>query len=199
MRAARILLSLRGMRGASPISILALFAAPLAAHAGGGYVSAGIGSGAGLGGQLSESFQTEDNRSARFSLGQRVGPVAVEASLFGAGMVGESQMVGVGADYDTLSVGVDLKYYFTLAGPLELYPKAGLNKTWLLEPTGASSDYDGTGWDLGGGLQFTFDSPVAMAALWLDFTHQRTDLRDSSRPDLDGQVSMLTLGLSLGI
>ena len=180
------------------LPLVATLAAAPVARAGGGYVSGGYGGGAGLDGTISSSFTTHDSNSARFSLGQRVGPVALEASLFGAGLIGSGDFVGNGAEYDTLSVGVDLKYYFTLVGPLELYPKVGLNKTWLMAPAGSRHDYDGTGWDLGGGVQFTFDTPATMLAAWLDYTHQRTDLRDPGKRDLDGQVGMLTLGVSLG-
>jgi hypothetical protein len=185
---------------------LALLLAPLAvtlaaapaAHAGGGYVSAGVGGGAGLDGNISESFSTSDSNSARFSLGQRIGPVAIEASLFGAGLIGRGQFVGNGAEYDTLSLGVDLKYFLSLVGPLELYPKIGLNKTWLMEPAGSQHDYDGTGWDLGAGLQFTFDTEASMVAAWLDYTHQDTDLEDGNKRDLGGEVGMLTIGLTIG-
>src|SRR5690606_15763370 len=171
--------------------------APLAAHAGGGYISAGMGGGAGLDGELGTFFTTEDSGSARLSLGQRIGPVALEASLFGAGLVGQRAYVGMDAEYDTLTAGVDLKYYIGLTGPLEIYGKAGLNKTWLMEPDGVQHDYDGRGWDLGGGVQFTIDTPMAMAAVWLDFTHLRTELREEGRRRLDGRMNMLTLGVSL--
>src|SRR5687768_8869545 len=89
-----------------PLALVLAAAAP-AAHAGGGYVSAGVGGGAGLDGNIDRSFSPEDSTSARFSLGQRVGPVALEASLFGAGLIGRGDYVGDGAEYDTLSLGVD--------------------------------------------------------------------------------------------
>ena len=181
----------------APLAVT-LAAAP-AARAGGGYVSAGLGPGAGLDGNISESFSTSDSNSARLSLGQRIDNVALEASLFGAGLIGTDQLTGIGAEYDTLSLGVDLKYFFGLSGPLELYPKIGLNKTWLQEPSGSNLDYDGTGWDLGAGLQFTFDTESTMIAAWIDYTRQYTDLDDSNRQrDLGGEVGMLTLGLSVG-
>ena len=169
------------------------------ARAQAGYVSAGIGGGANLGGTIGTSFQTEESSSGRVGIGQRIGPVAVEASLFGAGMIGQSNYVGVGQEYDTLSAGVALKYYVSLAGPLELYGKGGINKTWLQEPDGSPHDYDGRGWDLGGGLQFSFAGILNRTGIWLDFTHQETELRDADKAELDGSVRMLTLGLSVGI
>ena len=181
------------------VLVLGLICAAPAARAGGAYISAGLGNGAGLSGSLDQNFDAKDTSSGRLSLGQRVGPVALEASLFGSDLVGQTRMVGVGGDYSTLSVGVDLKYYVGLVGPLELYGKGGLNKTWLQAPGNMRLNYDGRGWDLGGGLQFTIDLPVTMAAVWLDYTHQSTDLRDPARTrSLDGGLDMVSLGVSIG-
>ena len=166
------------------------------AHADGGYISAGLGPGAGLGGKIETSFDTDDSMNARLSLGQRLGPLALEASVFGAGMVGRGEFAGPGREYDTVSLGVDLKYMFgILATPLELYPKIGLNRTWLTGGRDAV-DYDGWGWDLGAGAQFSFER----VGVWLDFTHQRTNLRSDNNVytrHLDGHLNMLALGLSV--
>jgi len=186
---------MRSARLAAPVLYAVLSAAGVA-HADGGYVSAGAGPGAGLGGDISTVFTTSESMNARLSLGQRFNQLAFEASLFGAGLVGDHDFSGHGTEYDTLSLGVDLKYYFGLIGPLELYPKIGLNRTWL---TGGRDqyDYDGVGWDLGGGLQYSFER----VAIWLDFTHQRTNLRDDNRAlpnrSLDGRLNMLSLGLAV--
>jgi hypothetical protein len=187
---------MRSTRLAAPVLIAVLSAAGGIAHADGGYISAGAGPGAGLDGNISRDFTTDDSMNARLSLGQRIGGLAIEASLFGAGLVGVNDFSGFGREYDTLSLGVDLKYYFGLIGPLEIYPKIGVNRTWL---TGGRDryDYDGIGWDLGGGLQYSFD-PVG---IWLDFTHQRTRLRDDIRNEqyriLVGRIYLLSLGLAV--
>jgi hypothetical protein len=182
-----------------PVRLAATLAVTLAtgtAWADGGYVAAGAGPGAGLDGNIAGAFRTNDSLNARLSLGHRMGPVALEASLFGAGMVGRGEFAGDGREYDTMSLGVDLKYFIGIVGPLELYPKIGVNKTWL---TGGrdSLDYDGIGWDLGLGLQYSFER----IGLWIDFTHQRTNLRDDNRAlpnrNLDGNLNMLALGLSV--
>jgi hypothetical protein len=183
------------MRLARLVPVFALFLSATA-HADGGYVSAGAGPGAGLGGDISSVFTTDDSMNARLSLGQRIQQFAFEASLYGAGLVGDSEWAGYGEEYDTLSLGVDLKYYIGLVGPLEVYPKIGVNRTWLTgEPD--RYDYDGIGWDLGAGLQLSFER----VGIWLDFTHQRTSLRDDNRnvPNrrLDGNLNMLSLGLAV--
>ena len=175
--------------------VLALFLSATA-YADGGYLSAGAGPGAGLSGNLATPFRTDDSLNARVSIGQRIEPLALEASLFGAGLVGRGDFAGAGREYDTLSLGVDLKWYFTLVGPLEIYPKIGLNRTWLTGGRDAL-DYDGWGWDLGGGLQYSFD----VVGVFLDFTHQRTSLTDDNRTlpnrSLDGRLNMLSLGLAV--
>lgn len=187
---------MRSARLAAPVLIAVLSAAGGIAHADGAYISAGAGPGAGLDGNISRDFTTDDSMNARLSIGQRIDGLAFEASLFGAGMVGTNDFSGFGREYDTLSLGVDLKYYFGLIGGLEAYPKIGLNRTWL---TGGRDryDYDGVGWDLGAGLQYSFDR----VGIWLDFTHQRTNLRDDNRAlpnrNLDGRLNMLSLGVAV--
>lgn len=179
----------------TPVLALVLASAGGIAHADGGYVSAGAGPGAGLSGNISSVFDTSDSMNARLSIGQRIEPLALEASLFGAGMVGRGEFAGEGREYDTVSLGVDLKYYLTLVGPLELYPKIGLNRTWLTGGRDAI-DYDGWGWDLGAGAQLSFER----IGIWLDFTHQRTNLRsdnDVYTRHLDGRLNMLSLGLAV--
>ncbi|HEU5060095.1 MAG TPA: outer membrane beta-barrel protein [Kofleriaceae bacterium] len=186
------------MRASRLVPVLALLLAGSGgiAHADGGYVGAGLGPGAGLAGNISTAFDTDDSMNARLAIGQRLGPVALEASLFGAGMIGRNDFAGPGREYDTVSLGVDLKYLIgILATPLEIYPKIGLNRTWL---TGGRDtlDYDGWGWDLGAGAQLDFDR----IAVWLDFTHQRTNLRsdnDAYTRHLDGRLNLLALGVSV--
>jgi hypothetical protein len=182
------------MRLARLVPVLALFLSATA-HADGGYVSAGAGPGAGLDGDISRVFETDDSMNARLALGQRLGPLALEASLFGAGMVGRNDFAGDGREYDTVSLGVDLKYLIGLVGPLEVYPKIGLNRTWLTGGRDAL-DYDGWGWDLGAGAQLSFER----IGIWLDFTHQRTNLRSDNNVytrHLDGRLNLLALGLSV--
>jgi hypothetical protein len=178
-----------------PVLALLLAASGGVARADGGYVGAGLGPGAGLDGNISTAFETDDSMNARLAIGQRLGPVALEASLFGAGMVGKGDFAGPGREYDTVSLGVDLKYLIGLVGPLEAYPKIGLNRTWLTGGRDAI-DYDGWGWDLGAGVQLDFER----VAVWLDFTHQRTNLRSDNEVytrRLDGRLNLLALGMSV--
>lgn len=188
-----------GMRTA-PILVmtLGLLAATAAEAYAGGYVGVGIGSDGDLGGSISNHFSTdEDASTSRILLGQRFGALALEASLFGSQLHGASSYAPSG-DYSTLSLGVDLKYHIGLVGGLEAYGKIGLNKTWLDSSEHSDWNYEGRGTELGLGLQYSFDLPITEVGLWLDYSRQTTELRDGVRQSLDGEISMLNLGISLG-
>lgn len=166
-----------------------------AAHA--GYISAGIGAEADLGGTLDEHFSTENTSSGRIAIGERFGAVALEASLFGTSLNGQSQLAGSG-EYSTVSMGIDLKYHIPISGSFEAFVKAGLNKTWLASAADTMSEYSGRGKELGAGVQYRLKLPITQAAIWLDYTLQDTELRSDNDRPLDGSVEMWTLGVSLG-
>lgn len=177
---------------------LALLAVPAAAQAD-GYIGAGVGANSSTGGALGAHFEAgEDADAGRLLLGQRFGIIAIEASMFGTDLRGASDMAGP-YDYSTLSLGVGLKLNLPLFLGLEGYGKAGLNKTWLRTPDARENwDYDGRGHELGGGLQLNLPLPAVDLGIWLDYSHQETELRDDDRRPLDGDIDMLTLGASLG-
>jgi hypothetical protein len=165
-----------------------------------GYIGAGIGAGGELSGDISDHFTTdEDSSSSRILVGERFGALAIEGSLFGSQLRGASGFSGEG-DFTTISLGVDLKYYIGLVGGFEGYGKIGINKTWLSGPAATDDwSYEGRGQEIGVGLQYNINLPLTQVGLWLDYTAQQTDLRDSGETqDLDGSLSMLNVGVSLG-
>lgn len=182
------------------LSTLAVAGLASPAHAG-GYISVGIGADAGLAGDMATHFTADhdDAGSGRIAIGQRVGNIAVEASLYGAALQSTTGL-GDGADYATATAGVALKYYIPLSGRLEGYGKGGLDKTWLVaDGDMRASGYAGRGYNFGGGIQFTFETGLlGSAAVWLDYTHQEFELREDGMRDLDGGTRLLTLGVSLG-
>lgn len=174
------------------LALLALAGAAGAAHAS-SYALLGLGPKAGVGGDLGDHVDG-DTRTLRFGLGQRIGPVALEGSMFGADLLGNGGAgFADGREYWTLSLGVDLKGFFTVVGPIELFGKLGLNQTWV-----QGNEMEGTGWDAGVGAQFVLDLPLGYAAVWADFTHQRLGLSDDVR-DVDGSINMVMVGASLGL
>jgi hypothetical protein len=171
--------------------LLALVLSAPAAHAG-SYIGLGIGSEAPLTGDLGDRFATTDTRHGRLVLGKRFGQLAIEGSLYGTEFTGPS---GAG-DFNTLSLGVDLKYHFGLAASFSAYLKGGLHKTWLQsgDDDPRVDSYRGGGHALGAGLQYDF----AIAALWLDYNRQSIELSSADgRADMNGGAKLLTLGLSL--
>lgn len=182
------------------LAALAVVAASAATAHAGGYVAIGAGGDADLRGDLATHFTTEGASAGRLAVGQRFGPVALEAVFFGTDLHGASAMTGQ-EDYSTMSLGVDLKYYIPLAGNLEAYVRGGLNKTWVVKGMHTEMDlgYSGRGWDLGAGLQYSFRLlPLLDAAIWADYNHQVMQLHQDGRQSLEGGANMLTIGVSLG-
>jgi hypothetical protein len=183
------------------LAAIAVIAASAGAAHAGGYVAIGAGGDADLHGDLENHFTTEGASAGRLAIGQRFGPLAVEAVLFGTDLHGASGMTGPGNDYSTMSLGVDLKYHIPLVGGLEAYGRAGLNKTWVVDGFDTTMDlgYSGRGYNLGAGLQYGFRLlPLVEAAIWADYNHQVMTLHEQGRASLEGGADMLTLGVSLG-
>jgi hypothetical protein len=166
------------------------------AHAG-GYVSAGVGGSAALRGELSSAFDSSEHESARIAVGQRIGPLGLEAAYWSAGLTGVGGFAA-GEDWTTRTLGIDLKYFVSVIGPLAAYPKLGLNRTWLDGPEFGVSDHRGGGVALGAGLEYRFvDLPLANAAVWGDYTHHRATLSDGAG-EVSGSMGLASLGLSVG-
>jgi hypothetical protein len=179
---------------------VALAALALAAPArAGGYVAVGLGPGADLGGDLKANFSGQGHSSGRLALGQRIGPFALEASLFGSDLTGTSALTA-GPDYSTVSIGVGGKFYIPLATRLEGYLRGGLDKTWVVSRGGdLGLGYSGRGYSLGGGLQLNFSPiPIVDVAVFADYGRQFLTVRDDGSPTLDGEIGILSLGVAVG-
>jgi len=169
-----------------------LLTAPASA---GGYVSLGLGDDAGLHGDLATHFDTDSDTShGRLAIGQRTGPFAIEASMFGTGLH------GAGGDFRTVSLGVDAKYFYGLGGNFELFGKAGLNKTWLQNTDSDGGEASGRGKLLGVGVQYRFTTGlIGEAAVFLDLSRQFVELSDDQTATLDGEIDTMHIGLSVGL
>jgi hypothetical protein len=154
------------------------------------YVSLGTGN-ASLGGDLDAGIDDSDASALRLGIGQRFGPLALEANVAGTDFGKDAAGRDVGG---TTTIGVDLKYHVGLIGPLEGYGKLGLNKTWLRS---SQLDHVGTGHNLGIGLQWRFRLPITSAALWADYTHHSTELVGDGQA-LEGSVGIAMIGASIG-
>ncbi|MCG8423890.1 MAG: hypothetical protein MJE77_38840 [Proteobacteria bacterium] len=174
---------------------------------GGSYVSFGLGTESALSSDVLSQMSVDEISAGRLAAGYRVGPLAIEAGIVGTGLR-ESQ--DASQQITTASLGVDLKYFMSLAGTLEGYARGGLSNTWvrtqvLSNPEEAEFENVGRAYAFGGGLQFTFGPvPLARASIWLDYTHQWLDQSDSSGQSrssseaLGGAANVVTLGVTVG-
>lgn len=167
--------------------LLLSLASPAAA---GSYISLGIGNQADTAGALDGARGSAPGRSGRVALGQRIGPLALEAGLFGTELPARLGYSGTAL----VSAAAEVKYHISLAGGLELYGKGGLNRGWVgMEGQGVVDT--GSGYTIGSGLQFGISGPLGNAAIWLDYTFQAIELDSGGNSTL----GMANLGLSAGI
>jgi len=189
------------MRRFASLTAAALVLATASAASAGGYVALGVGSEAGLSGDLASRFSTTGHNDARLALGSRIGRFAVEVGMYGTALTSTTNL-GARLDYSTTSIGVDGKYFVPLAmgGRLEAYGRLGVHKTWITSQQDAPIDYQGRSWAAGAGLQFGFMlGPIGEAAVFVDYTHQDLALSDPTHRDLDGSAQMLQLGPPVGL
>jgi hypothetical protein len=177
----------------SLVALVALVASVSTAHAD-RYVSLGIGK-SDLGGGLSDSFDDTGAGAYRLSVGQSFGNWALEARLFGSDFVNAGASPIDGDTQRTISLGVGLRYSFWHAGPLSAYGKGGLTKTWL---SADGFDHEGTGFDLGLGVDLGISLPFAQFSVFAEVGHQQTELRALGDRDLDGSIRTAMAGVSLG-
>lgn len=195
LRWAQKLLTFTYMKAGTLLTALLVTLLGAAPAFAGGYFSLGVGDDATLHGDLAQQFDTDsDTQHARLAIGQRTGPIAIEASMFGTGLR------GVNGDYRTVSLGVDIKYFYGLGGNFELFGKGGLNKTWLQGTDDQGGDASGRGKLLGVGVQYRFTTGlVGEAAVWLDLSRQFVELSGAQTATLDGEIDMMNIGLSVGL
>lgn len=211
-RVAPRLLAAARMRMAVVLAVV--LAVPAAARADGYFFNEGLGPGAKVRGEMGERFDG-DGLSLRVSLGRRVGPWAVEGVLFGTNLAEQGRAGDfTQPQFTALSYGVDFRYYFPITEHLDLYAKAGLHGTSVIlaatatDPQGLS-DYDGRGYDFGGGVSwyirpfrqssYHFNPFARMKiGLFADLTMQTVRLHKDNAPSLDGDVHMWTFGFGIG-
>lgn len=172
----------------------------------GTYISAGFGTNASLSGEMDMHFDPDNMSLGRVGVGWRTSGFAVEGVMFGTALQGVSTYVQDGqmptaADFSTLSLGVDLKYHVRVAGPLEVYGRVGVNRTWLKsgETTESSLNFAGQGYLIGAGIQYSFKVlPMLQTGLWMDYNRHVLSLTDPMGPTMEGQADNVMIGLTVG-
>jgi hypothetical protein len=173
---------------ASLLAAAGLVATGPAAHAG-PYLGLGVGTVPDLGDQM-QGFAAS-SRSGRLMLGQRFSMVAVE------GAVGGFQLADArAAEYDAISLSGGGRLSFTLEGPLSLFVRVGLERTWLKADD--MPDYRGDGYYGGLGAELRLALPLGETSVWVDYSRHQATLRSGDR-EIDADSGMWTAGLSVGI
>ena len=190
------LLWLAGMRPRlSALLVIALAGAvAVPAHAEGFYVGVGMGPGATLASEIADHFSTDGQIAGRVIAGTRMGNLAVEASCFGTDFSPYAYDFVASSSHSSVSVGAGAKLYLPLAHGIEIYARGGLDKTWV-----SGSDLSGRGYDYGVGVQRSLRLlPGLAGAVWLDVGRQVVRLHPGTGAAIDGQLTMITLGMSFG-
>ncbi len=166
--------------------LLLLAASPAAA---GTYLGLGIGTAPSVG----ESMSTLEpaSRSARLTLGQRLGPLSLEG---GAG--GYELASATDAEARSVSVSGGGKVSFELQGQLEAFVRAGVERTWLSGD--GMSTLSGDGVYFGGGAELRLALPLGSTSVWVDYSRHQATLRNE-RTELEARTGVWTLGLSVGL
>ncbi len=193
---ARAMLCRQSMKPAILVATLGTLLIGSSAHAG-GYVTAGVGSGPALGGELDTYFDGEGHRSAKVGLGNRIGPLGVEVGVGGYGLHGTMPATGDEIDGSALSLAASLTGHVPLLLWLEGYGRLGLQRTWI-SASGPMADLSGSGYVMGVGLEMSVPLVLTDAALWLEVDRETVDLSQSGST-YEGTADTVMLGLRLGL
>lgn len=132
------------------------------------------------------------SRCGLVGLGQRLGPLALEAGLSGYELQRATAEQG-----RSLSAFGGGKLYVELEGQLEAFARGGVERTWL-SGSGAMADYQGDGAYVGIGAELRLVLPLGQTSLWVDYTRHQATLR-AGVAELDASAGRWTVGLSIGL
>lgn len=177
------------------VAALALLALPATASAG-GYVSAGLGTGARFTGSLSGNFTGEGHNSGKVMIGKRFGIVSIEAGVAGFGIDGNLGTTGDLAGDRLYSASASVVGQFPVMPKLEVFARLGLSKAWV---SGEGDDRQISGGGYVTGVGASYDLGFRDAALWAEIGHEVTRLERAQLADMKGGVDTLMIGVRFGI
>ena len=157
-----------------------------------GSVAGGVGTATDSGGS-DRNFSGDDRLSGRLMLGQRISLLSVEAGVSGYGLEGMSP----GTEWDAISLGAGLKLNLPIILGLEVFGRAGIERTWLEASDGNMNDFSGNGYVAGAGLEYMIPLVVTDASIWLVWTRHGADLDDNESVERDAKVDLWTAGVSI--
>lgn len=137
--------------------------------------------GIGLGGKPDVSGDLETSgagHNVRGVLGHRFDGVSIsiEAATAVYGL-----HLGSAGGYDARHLGAYLKYNARIIGNLELFGRAGVERSWLIGNRDGAKDFSGRGYAFGGGVEVVLPAlgPGGGSVFW-DWTLHRIDLGDTT-------------------
>lgn len=181
-----------------PAIVLVIAAAQTSVASAGAYVGLGVGTAVGGSWQAPERGNEGDvdgfERSGRLVVGTRISKLSLE------GQVGRFALTfGDPLEYQGTQLGVGLKYSIPLGNNFEVFPKAGVGRTWLSGMSSPDESYAGNGWFLGAGVEYRLNLGVTAASLFLDYQRSSTDFDSVPMYAFDSSIGMWTLGATVSL
>ena len=169
-----------------PLFALAALVAGASPALAGSYVSLGIGGEPALQGDLAVAASGESGGNGRLALGQRLGRLAVEASLSRFAVPGD----------DAVAAGIHARLAFPLGGNVAAYGRLGLERLWLGDSPMTTVSGDASGYVGGGGLEYRLSAPLlGSASIWAELSQDSF----TTEAGAEGGVRLWTLGASIGL
>lgn len=173
------------------LAALLLTASGTAASAG-TYIGLGIGSSASVGSD-NLNVTSDGGRSERFVLGESFGRFGVEGAATRYGADQKS------ITYDGTAVAIAARLTVPVSGPIALFGRGGLQRTWL-SPNRDTMSFSGNGYLLGAGIEYDFHvSVLGGGAIFADYEHTDSTFHGSGGKPFDYNASMWTLGVTLAL
>ena len=162
-----------------------------------GSASAGVYLGLGFGTRPSvnsamENVGAPSGSSVRGLVGLRLANVSLEGAVNGFNVAPQP-----GGKETVYQASAALKLSIPIAGPLEGFGRAGLERTWL-NLDDDRHDLSGNGFLAAGGLELRLNAVIASMSVFVDYTVHHVNL-ESALDKVDSTSQVLGLGVSVGI
>jgi hypothetical protein len=186
------------------IAIACLLAVPGAAAAE-GYAGYGMSPAFSLEGGITDHFASHDDVGGRFHGGLREGNVAIELSVFGVDLTPlESRDPLNDTDWSSYAVGIGARYFIELEPTVQLYGRAGVDRTWLApsvgydEEDGPDVTLRGVGLDYGTGIELGSRRVPGRwgARIWFDIGRHHVNL-ESRTAQMSATFNTFTMGFNV--
>ena len=179
---------------AGAVIVIAFAAAPARADS---YVSAGVGTAPSLGGDFDGVLRTDGHSNGKISIGQQVGPAALEAGLGAFGVTGMAPD-GQTRDGTALNVSVAVSLHIPLVLGVGGYARGGLERSWIGPTPSASTRISGDGYLVSAGLEYGLDVVVTHATIWAEANRDYMNV-SAMGAAYHGTADMFLAGLRIGI